>query len=141
MKIEPYLFFGGTCAQAFAYYQQHLGATDLMVFPFRGSPAEKDIPAEYLDSTMHASLKLDGQTIMGSDGMPGEPPERMQGAFLSISVDSDAEAKRVFDALSAGGHVIQPLQVTFYASSFAMLTDQFGINWMVMCEGGRQAGA
>ncbi len=93
-----------------------------------------DMPAEFLDYTMHASLKLDGQTIMASDGMPGEPPERMQAAYLSISVDTDAEAKRIFDALSAGGQVTQPLQQTFWASSFAMLTDQFGVNWMVMCE-------
>jgi PhnB protein len=134
MRIEPYLFFGGKTAQAFAYYKEHLGATDVDILPFRGSPAEKDIPAEYLDSTMHASLKIGGQTIMGSDGMPGEAPERMQGAYLSISVDSDAEAKRVFDALAKGGNVTMPLQQTFYASSFAMLTDQFGVNWMVMCE-------
>lgn len=133
MRIEPYLFFGGKCAEAFAYYQKHLGATDVMVFPFRGSPAEKDIPAQFLDSTMHASMKVDGQTIYGSDGMPGEASEPM-GAYLTISVDSDTEAKRVFDALAPGGKVTQALQPTFYASSFGMLTDQFGINWMVMCE-------
>lgn len=134
MRIEPYLFFDGNCAQAFAYYQQHLGATGVEILPFRGSPAENDIPPEFLDATMHACMKIDGQTIYGSDGMPGEPAERMQGAFLTISVDSDADARRVFEVLAVDGTVIQPLQATFYATSFGMLTDQFGINWMIMRE-------
>ncbi len=139
MKVEPYVSFGGKCAQAFAYYQQHLGATNPMIMPFRGSPAEAQAPADWLDKAMHASIKFDGQTIMGSDGMPGEPATPMRGCSLTIAVDTDAEAERIFKALSDGGNVTMEMGQTFFASRFGSVTDRFGVSWMVICEGARQA--
>ena len=137
MKVEPYVMFGGQCAQAFAYYQQHLGATDPMIMPFRGSPAEAQAPAEWLDKAMHASIKFDGQTVMGSDGMAGQPPTSMEGCSLTIAVDTDAEAERIFKALADGGTVTMQMEQTFFASRFGAVTDQFGVAWMVICEGAR----
>lgn len=137
MIVEPYVTFGGKCAQAFAYYQKHLGATDPMIMPFRGSPAEAGAPPDWLDKAMHATIKFNGNTVMGSDGMPGQPPERMQGCSLCIAVDTDAEAERIFKALSDGGNITMPMAQTFFASRYGSVTDQFGVSWMVICEGAR----
>jgi PhnB protein len=134
MKIEPYIFFGGRCAEAMAFYQKHLGGAELCVMTYRGSPAEEGTPPDWLDKAMHASIKVGNQLIMGSDGMPGDKPEPVRSLSLTISVDSDEEARRLFDALSQGGQVTQELQQTFFASSFGMLTDQFGVAWMIIHE-------
>ena len=137
MIVEPYVMFGGKCAQAFAYYQEHLGATDPMIMPFRGTPAEAGAPPDWLDKAMHASIKFGSHTVMGSDGMPGQPPTPMQGCSLTISIDSDAEAERIFKALSDGGKVTMPMEQTFFASRFGSVTDRFGVSWMVIHEGAR----
>jgi PhnB protein len=134
MKVNPYIQFGGRCAQAFEFYRQHLGARDIMLMPFRGSPAEQHAPADWLDKIMHGSMTLDGEVLMGSDGMAGVPFEGMKGCSLSLSVATPEEAERVFRALGDGGAVTIALESNFFASRFGMLTDKFGVSWMVICE-------
>lgn len=134
MKMNPYIEFGGKCAQAFEYYRQHLGATESMLMPFRGTPAEAACPPEWHDKVMHGSLNIGGQTLMGSDGMCGQPVQAMAGCSLTLSTDTEQEAQRVFDALANGGKVTMPLAPTFFARSFGTVTDQFGVPWMVICE-------
>jgi PhnB protein len=134
MKINPYIQFGGRCAEAFAFYQQQLGATQVQLWPFRGSPAEQMAPPEWRDKVMHASLTIEGNTLMGSDGMPGQPYEGMKGCSLALHVDTEAEAERYFGALSQGGKVTMALEPSFFARKFGMVTDQFGVAWMVVCE-------
>lgn len=134
MQLSPYLFFGGRCAAAFAFYKEFLGATDVELMSFRGSPAEAQAPEEWRDKIMHGTLKIGGQSLMGSDGMAGQPYDGIKGCAMALNVATAAEAERVFAALSQGGKVTMPLDKTFFASKFGMLTDQFGVDWMVISE-------
>lgn len=134
MELHPYLQFGGRCAEAFAFYARHLHLQDVTLMPFRGSPGEAQAPEEWRDKIMHASARIGSGMLMGSDGMPGQPHEGIKGCSLALSTANDAEAERLFDALAQNGTVTMPLQATFWASKFGMLTDQFGVGWMVWCE-------
>jgi PhnB protein len=134
MNLNPYVQFGGRCAQAFDYYRQHLDATDVVLMPFRGSPAEEMVPPEWRDKAMHGSLSIGAAVLMGSDGMPGQPLQAMQGCALALSTDTPDDAERIFNALAQGGQVTMPIAPSFFAARFGMLTDQFGVAWMVICE-------
>jgi PhnB protein len=100
---------------------------------YGGSPMAEHVPAEWRDKVMHASVSIGGQMVlMGSDA----PPDRYkapQGITVSLGIAEPAEADRVFAALAEGGTVTMPIQETFWALRFGMLTDQFGIPWMVNC--------
>jgi PhnB protein len=134
MNLNPYLQFGGKCAQAFEFYKERLGAKVLQLMTYRGSPGEGMVPPEWRDKVMHASLSVGGSTLMGSDGMPGQPYKGMQGCALALAVDSDADADRMFAALSEGGSVSMALGPTFFAPKYGMVTDQFGVAWIVIRE-------
>jgi PhnB protein len=133
MNVNPYVQFGGRCAEAFEYYKEHLGASEAALMTFRGSPAEDSTPPEWRDKVMHAALKLGDSLLMGSDGMGNEPHTAMQGCALTLSVDQPEQAERMFAALAAGGRVTMPMSATFFADKFGMVTDQFGVPWMVIC--------
>lgn len=101
--------------------------------PWKGSPNEADVPAEWGHKIMHAELKLGDQLLMGSDGMP-EQSETPQGCSVSLSVDDAIEAERIFKALATDGTVQMLIQETFWADRFGMVADQFGIPWMINCD-------
>ena len=135
MLIQPYLFFDGRCEEALAFYGKAVGAQVQMLMRFNDSPAPDgegcgpDTPNS--EKVMHASVRIGDSVIMVSDGeCRGEPDFR--GFSLSITVADDAEATRCFNALLDGGEATMPLSKTFFASSFGMLRDRFGVNWMVM---------
>jgi PhnB protein len=134
-QLTPYLTYGGNCKEAFEFYRQHLGATDVMVLPFRGTPAEADVPEDWRDKTLHASLQIGGFVLMASDCPPGVPFKGMEGISVVLNAASGAEAKRWYEALAQGGKITMPLGETFWADGFAMVTDQFGAPWMIMHEG------
>lgn len=136
MRIEPYLQFDGNCEAALRYYHQHLNGGQLFLMPYRDSPAQEQARPEQLDHILHGFVQLGQSAIMGTDGgcPDGEGRQAMRGCSLSISVTDTAEAERIFAALAEGGQVQMPLQETFWAHKFGMLTDQFGIAWMVNCE-------
>ena len=134
MNLNPYLTFGGNCAQAFSFYKEQLGGQNLSLMPYRGSPMEDQAPEQWRDKIMHASLQIGSAILMGSDGAPSQPYEGIKGCAMTLSVGSDAEAERAFKALAQNGKVTMPLDATFWASRFGMLVDQFGVAWMVMCE-------
>jgi PhnB protein len=134
MNIHAYLIFDGQCAEAFRFYAEIIGG-ELQVMPFADSPECGEIPPEHRDRTLHACLNRDGQLLMGSDTMPGQPYEGIKGCHMSLQADDMAQAEHLFQALSAGGQVQMPLQPTFWAEGFAMLTDRFGVPWMVNCSG------
>ena len=134
MHLNTYLQFGGHCADAFAYYQQHLGATEPVMMPFRGTPGADMAPPEWQDKVMHGTLKIAGTTIMGSDGTPGSGTGGVQNASLALALDTQEDARRVFDALADGGAVAMPLAPSFFARQFGMLRDRFGVSWMILCE-------
>ena len=145
MKLNPYLIFDGQCEAAFRYYQQHLGGTIEAMLKFADAPpAGEDQPGcgpvspEVADRIMHASLLLDGdRRLMASDSPAGQH-KPMAGFGLALTYPSAQEARKVFEALSAGGSVTMPMGKTFWAEAFGMCTDRFGTPWMV--GGGQQAG-
>jgi PhnB protein len=133
MKINPYLMFNGECEAAFKFYEQCLGGKIEGIMPFADTPMEADVPAEWRDKVMHASMIIDDQILMGSDASPGHY-EKPQGFGIALHIKEPAEAERLFDALAEDGTIQMPLQQTFWATRFGMLSDRFGIPWMVNCE-------
>jgi PhnB protein len=133
MQVTPYLSFDGRCAAALQFYERALGARTEYQTTFGGSPMAEHVPPEWRDKIMHASLSIGGQMVlMGSDA----PPDRYkapQGITVSLGIAEPAEADRVFAALAEGGTITMPIQETFWALRFGMLTDQFGIPWMINC--------
>jgi PhnB protein len=137
MKVEPYLFFEGRCEEALEFYRTALGAEIIMKMrysenpePQQQSPGCGPIPP---DAIMHASFRIGETNVMASDGMASGRPE-FKGITLSISPATDADAQRLFAALSDGGQVQMPLAKTFFASSFGMVADRFGVSWMLVVE-------
>lgn len=132
MQLTPYLFFGGRCAAAFHFYKEHLGASEMALMTFRGSPAEEHTPEEWRDKIMHGALKIGDSELLASDGMPGQPHEGFKGCAITLTADSEDDAVRMFNALAQGGKVNMPLNKTFFATKFGTLKDQFGVDWMVI---------
>ncbi len=133
MKLNPYLNFNGDCATAFRFYEKHLGGQIVAMMPYAGSPMEKEMPEEFHDKIMHARLMLGDQALMGSDEICGDYTAP-HGFHIALNPTDPVEAERVFTALAENGTVRMPLQETFWAVRFGMLTDQFGIPWMMNCE-------
>jgi len=134
MQVQPYLFFDGRCEEAIEFYRKAIGAQVGMLMRFKDSPEpcpEGAIPPGHENKVMHASLQIGDTTVMASDGRCTGAPS-FQGFSLSLDAASDAEAKRLFDALSENGQVQMPLGKTFFASSFGMVADRFGVSWMVI---------
>lgn len=134
MQVQPYLFFEGCCQEAIDFYRKAVGAEVVMQIAFKDSPVPTNQPPEAGDKIMHATLRIGESQVMMSDGMCNGKPG-FQGFSLSIMPPDDAEAARVFAALGDGGAVNMPLGKTFFASSFGMVKDRFGVTWMVMVEG------
>ncbi len=133
MELSPYLTFNGDCAEALKFYQQTFGAEVVLALPYGGSPMAEHVPAEWGDKLMHARIVIGGRQVMASDSMPGryQPPA---GLSLSLEFPDEREADRVFAALADGGAVHMPIQETFWAKRFGVVTDRFGTPWMVDCE-------
>ncbi|MDR3753801.1 MAG: VOC family protein [Terracidiphilus sp.] len=137
MKLTTYLNFPGTCSEALDFYVKHLGAKILMKGTFgemAGPGGPQNLPpglkAEHI---LHAQFQIGDTKLMASDGPP-ERVEPMRSAYLTLSVDSNEEAERIYNALSDGGEVIMKIDETFFAHRFGQFRDKFGINWMVIHE-------
>jgi PhnB protein len=136
MRVEPYLNFDGRCDEAIEFYKSAVGAKVEMLMRFKDAPpppADSDCkPAPGTENkVMHCSLMVGDSRVMCTDGrMVGK--ETFSGIALSLTVRSDAEAQKAFTALSAGGSVVMPLGKSFFASSFGMLKDKFGVEWMIV---------
>ena len=131
MKLNTYVNFAGKCAEAFRFYEKHLGGHIGMMMTHGESPDQRQARPEWKDAVLHARISIGDTELMGAD-IPNAQP--MRSAYLSLGVQSDAEAERIFSALSEGGEVFMPIQETFFATRFAQLRDRFGINWMIMRE-------
>ena len=134
MQINAYIFFNGQCKEAFEFYAKCLKGEIQGMLPHAGTPAESHVPEEWRDKIMHARMVVGEGVLMASDAPP-EHYKKPQGFSVSIGVKDIAEAERIFAELSEGGTVTMPIQQTFWAARFAMLTDRFGIPWMINCEG------
>ena len=133
MQMNPYLFFDGQCEEAFKFYAQLLGGKIEAMMTHEGTPAADHVPAEWRSKIIHARLNLCGQLLMGSDAPPDQQ-QKPQGFSVNISVNDPAEAERIFHALVEKGVATMPIGETFWAVRFGMLTDRFGIPWMINCE-------
>ncbi len=136
MQIQSYLCFEGRAAEAIEFYQQALGAEVTMKMTFseipEGPGCNSDCEGQFQpDKICHASLKIGESEIMVTDGMAQGSAE-FKGISLSLSLDSDELVKKHFNALADGGNILQPLNATFFASSFGMVADRFGVTWMVL---------
>ena len=131
MNLDIYINFRGNCEEAFRFYEQHLGARVSSMQRHNELPFPGNTPPEWGPKVLHARLELGGMVVMGADVPNAEP---MRSAYLSLRVDSDAEAERVYGLLTDGGEIFMKMEETFFASRFAMLRDRFGVSWMLMCE-------
>jgi PhnB protein len=136
MQLNPYLLFNGQCEEAFKFYERTLAAKiDCLLF-HEGTPAEKAVSAEWSKKVLHGRLNINGQVIMASDC----PPERWakpQGFSVNLNFQTPDEAERVYRAFEEGGQVTMPFGETFWAERFGMVTDRYGIPWMINCEKAR----
>ncbi len=130
-NINTYLIFNGNCRQAMKFYEQCLGG-ELYMMPYCEMPGGcADLPKEAKDWIMHARLTKGSMVLMASDTRPGIPIVQGNNFFVSVNCESVQEAEKLFKALGEKGAVTMPLEETFWALRFGMLTDQFGIKWML----------
>lgn len=129
MILTTYVNFAGACAEAFRYYEKHLGGKIGMMMTHGQNPGSSRIGPEWKDKVLNARIAIGGTELSGADIPNAEP---MRSAYLTLSVESDSEAERIFAALSDGGQVFLPMQDAFFASRFGQLRDRFGINWVIL---------
>ncbi len=130
MKGSPYLAFNGDCEKAFAFYENALGGKIVSMARHGGTPAETQVPPEWRDKIMHARLETGEFVLMGADSPPGRYA-RPSGFHITLQTRTPEEAHQLFGALADRAEVVMPIQKTFWSLAFGMLTDQFGIPWMV----------
>ena len=131
MKLHTYLNYGGNCAEAFRFYEKNLGGKINAMMRYADQPDPKNVPPGTEKFVLYANMTLGETELMGSD----VPPDRfqpMRSVYLSLGVDSSAEAERIHALLAEGGEVFMPMAETFFAFRFSMLRDRFGTSWMVI---------
>jgi PhnB protein len=131
MQLHTYLNYGGNCEQAFQFYEEHLEGKITVLMRHGEQPGAADVAPDWKQAVLHARLTLGGTELIGAD----IPPDRFQpirSAYLSLTVNSNEEAERIYALLTAGGEVFMPMQETFFASRFAMFRDKFGTSWMLL---------
>ena len=137
MLVQPYLMFNGKCEEAIEFYRKAIGAEVEMLMRFKDAPDKPPpgmVPPNWDNKVMHACMKIGDAQVMASDGCSQEAPG-FKGITLSLAVANEAEADRKFAGLSQGGQVTMPLGKTFFSPRFGMLTDKFGVSWMVLVPG------
>lgn len=130
--VQPYLFFNGRCEEALAFYRSAVGAQVDFLMRYEDSPEPAPpgmVPPGFESKVMHASFRIGTSILMGSDGC--ETQAKFDGFALSLTVPDEGTADRYFQALAEGGAVTMPLAKTFWSPCFGMLTDRFGIGWMI----------
>lgn len=134
MQIQPYLNFKGRCEEAIEYYKVAADAKVETIMHFRdfpGDDAEKGrIPPELDNKVMHACFRIGDAAVMASDG-DCQGQGNFDGISLALSVPNEADARRLFTNFSDGGKVGMPLDKTFFSPCFGMVTDRFGVSWMI----------
>ena len=136
MEVHPYLSFPGNCEEALNFYAKCLGGKVENLSRFADSPMEAQVGPENSQKVMHARVRAGGLTIMASDDMRPGANAKSEGNFsLSLAAKSEGEAKRVFEALAEGGSVDMPFADAFWGGKFGMLTDKYGVCWMMSVGG------
>lgn len=130
MHIEPYLFFEGRCEEALEFYRSSLGAEVTFMMRYNESPEPGECPVSDPNKIMHANLRIGESNVMVSDGRCENKPN-FEGFALSLAVTDKSEAEKMFNALADGGKVQMPLTKTFWSPLFGMVSDKFGVWWMI----------
>lgn len=131
MQVQPYLNFDGRCEEALQFYKSALGAEVTALMRCKDAPDPGMIKPGLEDKVLHSSFRVGDSAIMASDGYCQGKPE-FRGVSLTIVVPEEADAKRLFAALSEGGEVRMPLAKTFFSPLFGMVADRFGVSWMII---------
>ena len=132
MKLLTYVNFNGKCAEAFRFYEKHLGGKIAMMMTHGESPTPNpNVPADWKSAILHARIDIGGTSLLGADIPNAEP---MKSTYLSLMIDTVEEAERIYALLLEGGQVFMPMEETFFAVRFAMLRDKFGASWMLLKE-------
>ena len=131
MEIQPYLSFEGRCDEAIDFYKKAIGAKVEMLMRFKEAPDQSMISPGNADKVMHAALRAGDAKLLMSDGRCTGGPN-FHGIALALSASTEADAERIFNALAEGGKINMPLTKTFFSPSFGMLSDKFGVGWMVL---------
>jgi PhnB protein len=134
MKLIPYLSFGGNAEEVMNTYAKILGGTVHDVSRF--GDTNPQISEDQKNKIMHGRLTFGDNMLMFSDGMPDHPIKQGDGISLSIGLGDEAQARAIFDQLAEGGKVTLPMSKQFWGAIFGMVTDKFGIHWMINCEVG-----
>jgi len=132
MQLNLHLSFNGQCEEAFKFYQQCLGGHIQIMMTHGDSPMADQVPPEWREKILHATLIVGGTALMGAD-VPPDGYQKPTGFAVTIQTNDEDEADRIFRSLSDSGTVTMPLQRTFWASRFGMAVDRFGIPWMINC--------
>lgn len=140
MKLLTYLNYGGNCAEAFRFYEKHLGGKITMMMTHGQQPDPSKVSPEWKDAVLHARIDIGETSLLGAD-IPPETFQPMRSAYLSLLVSSSEEAERIYALLSDGGQIFMPIAETFFAFRFAMLRDRFGTSWMILHERPMSQGA
>ena len=133
MQVQSYLFFNGRCEEAIDFYKKAVGAKVEMMMRFKEAPGDHKCAPGTEEKIMHACVRIGDTAVMASDGMASGKPE-FKGISLTLNPKTESEAERLFGALSEGGQVQQPLITTFFSPKFGVLSDKFGVNWMVVVD-------
>ena len=137
--MNVYLSFNGECEAAFKFYEECLDAKLGQAFRYAGTPLADQVPADWQNKIMHASLTIGEHVVMGGDVAP-DGYEKPKGFSLSLQIKSTAQAEHIFHLLAKEGTVMVPLEKTFWAARFGMVVDRFGIPWLINCEESDQGG-
>jgi PhnB protein len=128
MKLDVYLNYRGNCEEAFRFYEQHLGRRITGIIRHEEQP-RPGLPADWNEKVLHSRIEIGATVLMGADIPQSEP---MRSAYLALTLDSEADAERVYGLLTAGGEVFMKMEKTPFANRFAMLRDRFGTSWMLL---------
>jgi PhnB protein len=128
MRLDIYVNYPGTCEEAFRFYEQHLGGK-VSGMVRHGEQPNPNLPPEWKDKVLHARIEIGSTVLMGADIPTAEP---MRSAYLTLSLDREADAERTYALLADGGQVFMKMEKTPFANRFAMLRDKFGTSWMLL---------
>lgn len=131
--VAIHLSFNGDCAEAFRTYARIFGAEIRALMPYEGTPVADEVSPDQRQRILHAAMAVGGVGIMGADATDGHPYRATNGFAMSLTFETDEEARAIFAALSEGGSVAMPYGPTFWTRGFGMATDRFGVPWMIGC--------
>ena len=133
MRLDVYVNYRGVCEEAFRFYEKHLGGQITDMIRHGEMPPNPNIPPEWANKITHGRIEIGAAVLMGADVPTAEP---MRSAYLTLTLDTEADAERVYAALTEGGEIFMKMEQTPFANRFAMLRDRFGASWMLLHQPG-----